>query len=134
MNLARPMQRQHIEPRLGLAYKPCITLEFGDQQRQPRDLDGEILDLYAVEIFQLHPRFRIVAKLRRDLMLYFAHADIGDDEEIAGTAGRVEDAYRGDAAAQGAQLADAVVRRRQLLAQSSRNSGFRTLRMFGTLV
>ena len=71
-----------------------------------------------------------------DLRLDLPHFLVGDDEEIAGAAGGIEDADAGDALAQVQQLAATFVlpASSSLARRSSRKSGLSTLRMFGTLV
>ena len=65
----------------------------------------------------------------------FAHFLVGDDEEIAGAAGGIEDANAGNALAQVQKLAGIVSRLFQAWPRrSSRKRGLSTLRMFGTLV
>jgi len=110
VDLAGLVQRQDISPGLFLADQPRVALKLRDQQREPGDLDSETLDLDPVKIFELDPGFWIIVEPPDDLMLDLAHPDIGDDQKIAGAAGGIEDADRGDAAAQVFKLAHIVAR------------------------
>ena len=67
-----------------------------------------------------------------DLGLDGSHFLVGDDKEVARSAGRVENPDLGDAVAQVQKLARVVARLFQLLAQIIEKSGLSTFRMFGT--
>ena len=135
MDLPGLLERQDQFLGFFLADQADVALELGDQQRQPGDLAGEILDLNAVEILQPDPGASVrLAAPFEDFRLDLAHVDIGDHQKVAGAAGRIEHPDAGDALAQIQQLAGLSPALSSCSRRSSRKSGFSTFRMFGTEV
>ena len=92
-----------------------VALILGDDEGEAGDLAGEVADFDAAEVGERDVGAALgFAAAAVDLRLDLAHFLVGDDEEIAGAAGGIEDADAGDALAQVQQLAGIVPRFLQL--------------------
>ena len=116
---------------------------LGDPEREDRDLDGEVVELDAIEVLDVdlrlgeqHLVLRVeVGETFQDRVLELAQLLVGDDEEVARPTGRVEHLDRADPLQQRLEFLErSRSRRRTALCSPSRNSGSIVLRMFGTEV
>ena len=108
---------------------------LGDDERQAGDLGGEVPEFDAAEVGERNGRTAFAfAPALVDLRLDDAHFLVGDDEEVAGAAGGVEDADFRQTLAQVEELARVVAGFLQLAAQVVEEERVEDFRIFGTLV
>ena len=117
-NPVHGVKRQEFRQGFLLSAIGHVALILGDDQRQPRDLGGKVAQLDPSEVGDRNFRAPVgLVSPFVDLGLDGTHFLVGDDKEVARSAGRVENPDLGDAVAQVQKLARVVARLFQLLAQ-----------------
>lgn len=113
-----PVERQEVAQGVLLAAIEHVALILRDDERQPRDLGGEVADFDAAKVGERDVALAVgLAAPLVDLGFDRAHLLVGDDEEVARAAGRVEDPDTRHAVAQVQKLPGIVAGLFQLLAQ-----------------